>query len=170
MWKRRAPKTAKGDLTTSEGNDAAAELVCFGFRGWMLGLRNGDLTQWEAVWMRYRGLLGTVQARCIVSELEGWTRQIHLSACRPIRVECLNCPARSIDERLAVSIIAAAQHNTCPAMRACAFTLLETPNIDPMLERAGAFADALMQSDQVLAPWSVTAALETEAASSRTLH
>lgn len=158
MTNRSAKASRRSHIQSLEMQDPVADLVCFGFRGWMLGRQTADIAVWEAVWRRYASLLGTIQARCIVSELETWTRQINRSACRAINVECLNCPNRTTDETLAVSIIAAAQHEACPAMRACAFAMLNSSNIDPMLERAETVAEALKQSDQVLAPWSVSKA------------
>jgi len=153
-----------------EAADPVADLVAFGFRGWMIGATQADLRAWEAVWRRYCAVLGTVQARVAVTELETWTRRICLAAHRPIKLECLSCPHKTTDECLAVSVIAAAQHRTCPAMRACAFALLDNPNVDPMLEKAEGLADALMRSDQVLAPWSVVEVLAQRPARLAAMH
>ena len=158
MRKITPRQASRRSHVAEEWCDPVAGLVRYGLRGWMLGAQSADLRFWEAVWNRYCGLMGPVQARCVVTELEGWTRKIDQTACRKIHVECLNCDGHTNDEQLAVSIIAAAQHGTCPAMRACAFALLDNANVDPMLDHAQSFAEALKQSDQVLAPWSVCSA------------
>jgi hypothetical protein len=49
-----------------------------------------------------------------------------------------------------VSMIAACQHNTCPAMRACAFALIESSLIDEVVHHAGSFAITMRGLDQVL--------------------
>jgi hypothetical protein len=60
---------------------------------------------------------------------------------------------------MAIAMIAACQHRTCPAMRACAFALVESCAIDGVTERAQTFADALTSLDQVLSPASIVTAL-----------
>ncbi|MEM6497974.1 MAG: hypothetical protein AAF709_14790 [Pseudomonadota bacterium] len=157
---------------TSPYSDPVAELVGFGFRGWLYGIQHVDVLAWETVWRRYAGLLGTVQARVIVSELETWTRCVDRTACRKLDLECMSCPRLSTDERLATSIVAAAQHQSCPAMRACAFALMDTSEIDPMLDRAEQFARALMSADQVLPYWAIDSGLRPHTSSNckNTVH
>jgi len=157
---KRNPRVGQTANVRTEHHDPVADILGFGFRGWLTGLRNQDIRAWQAVWSRYVGVMGTVQARVALTELECWTRCIHRSSCRTIELECLNCPHLSRDERLAVSVVAAAQHGTCPAMRACAFSLMETSQIDPMIERAERVANVLIATDHVLAPWTVANAFE----------
>ena len=47
-------------------------------------------------------------------------------------------------------MIAALQHDHCPALRACAFALMGTSEIDPMLEQASEFACKLKETKQIL--------------------
>ena len=49
-------------------------------------------------------------------------------------------------------MIAACQHHACPAMRACAFTLLGCSMIEEVVEGAESFAGALREANQVLSP------------------
>jgi hypothetical protein len=58
---------------------------------------------------------------------------------------------------LAISLIAASQHQRCPAMRACALALTGSDAIDPVLNAAKGFADALQDADQRLSPEGVAA-------------
>ena len=62
------------------------------------------------------------------------------------------CAGFCRDECIAISVIAACQHDNCPALRACAFALLDSPHVDPMLDEAGAFANRLLEIDQRLSP------------------
>lgn len=170
---KRQRKTRRVRLApepVAEHHDDVAQLVGFGFRGWLNGIESQDIRAWETVWSRYCAVLGTVQARFVVTELECWTRCVHRSAQRRIGVACLDCPHLCQDERLAVSIVAAAQHQTCPAMRACAFTLLGTSEIEPVIQRSQTFASVLLQADQVLAPWSVGPGIDAVMPDGARLH
>ena len=77
--------------------------------------------------------LGPNAARTAVSELSAWVRAVSAAARREITVSATDCAAFCRDECLAVSMIAACQHNTCPAMRACAFALIESSLIDEVV-------------------------------------
>lgn len=148
-------------LAQPEAYDPVANLVAFGFRGCLIGWRDRSSAARAAVARRYVGMFGLVQARTLLTELEPWTSCAYRTACRPIELEALDCAtAISGDERLAVSIVAAAQHGVCPVMEACAAALLHSPNVAPMLVGARRFATALMQADQVLEPWSISSAAE----------
>jgi hypothetical protein len=48
---------------------------------------------------------------------------------------------------MAMSLIAASQHHRCPAMQACAFALTGSDTVDPVIDAASAFADALNEAD-----------------------
>jgi hypothetical protein len=52
-------------------------------------------------------------------------------------------------------MIAPCQQNTCPAMRACAFALIESTGVENVVDGAQAFADTLLSLDQVLSPGSI---------------
>ena len=59
------------------------------------------------------------------------------------------------DECLAISMVAAAQHSACPAIRACAVALLGSSKIDEAMQGAEEFALRLKKADQVLSPGTV---------------
>jgi hypothetical protein len=56
---------------------------------------------------------------------------------------------------MAISLIAASQHQRCPAMRACALALTGSDLVDPVIDAANAFADAMQEADQLLSPEAV---------------
>lgn len=133
-------------------------LVGLGFRYWMHGRMHGDIGAWERAWRLYCGLFGAVNAKVAVTGLAAWVGALERAACREIEVFPVECRSFCRDECVAVSMIAACQHNTCPAMRACALALAESSMIDSIVGNAQAFADALMGLDQVLSPASIVAA------------
>jgi hypothetical protein len=73
-------------------------------------------------------------------------------SCRRIQVYPLACAGLCRDECIAVSLIAAAQHGQCPALRACAYALTESNDIDAMLGDADQFARVLKDARQILTP------------------
>jgi hypothetical protein len=141
-------------------------LVALGFRWWMRGRAEGDIACWERAWSLYSGMLGVTGARMAVSTLSTWVGALGTCARREIEVFPTDCPGFCRDECIAVSMIAACQHGTCPALRACAFALIEQPAIDRVIGHAQAFADTMTGLEQVLSPGSiVTAPVDAKAAS-----
>ncbi len=133
-------------------------LVALGFRYWMRGRIEGSVTHWERAWNLYSGLLGVADAQVAVGRLSRWVGAISDSCARNIEVSSEECRSFCRDECIAVSIIAACQHNTCPALRACAFALVESSSIDGVVGGAQAFADTMSGFNQVLSPRSIIAA------------
>lgn len=132
-------------------------LVGVGFRCWLAGYDTGDIACWENGWNEYARALGAERARRAVTELACFVRAVRASASRKIAYSPFGCPGFCADECLAISLIAASQHHRCPAMRACALALTGSDHVDPVLETANAFADALHQADQRLSPDAVAA-------------
>jgi hypothetical protein len=131
----------------------AQRLVGLGFRYWIAGYKTGDINCWEEAWRLYAGALGPKCARAAVTELSQWVRAVSAAARREIEVVTHGCGDRLCrDECLAVSMIAACQHNTCPAMRACAFALIESSLIDEVVHHAESYAITMRGLDQVLSP------------------
>lgn len=138
-------------------------LVGYGFRYWMRGRLTGDLRPWEAAWSLYAGMFGTARAQIAVGALSDWVIAVARGTGRAIEIADPNCPEFCQDECLAISMIAACQHNTCPAMRACAFALIEgqqaeTRRLDAIAAPAQAFADTMASLDQMLSATSIVAA------------
>jgi hypothetical protein len=130
----------------------AERLVGLGFRYWVGGYQSGDIKFWEEAWRIYSEALGPRAAKTAVSELSAWVRAVSAAARREIEVFTGGGNRFCRDECLAVSMIAACQHNTCPAMRACAFALIESSLIDEVVHHAETYAITMRGLDQVLPP------------------
>jgi hypothetical protein len=149
----KLPSLPQSGANAERQSGANAErLVGLGFRYWVTGYQSGDIDRWDDAWQIYAGALGPTNARVAVAELSAWVRSVSAAARRDIKVACGNCTQLCRDECLAVSMIAACQHNTCPAMRACAFALIESSLIDEVVHHAESFAITMRGLDQVLSP------------------
>ena len=148
---RRLPVTTPVPHTLA-GERGAERLIGLGFRYWVAGYKSGDIDRWEEAWRIYAKALGPNAARTAVSELSAWVRAVSAAARREIEVCSGDCAGFCRDECLAVSMIAACQHNTCPAMRACAFALIESSLIDEVVHHAQSCAVTMRGLDQVLSP------------------
>jgi hypothetical protein len=129
-------------------------LVGVGFRCWLAGYDTGDIACWENGWNEYSRALGTERAKRAVTELACWVRAVRASASRKIEYYPFGCLGFCADECMAISLIAASQHR-CPAMRACALALTGSNLVEPVIDAANAFADALEEADQRLSPEAV---------------
>ena len=145
-------------------------LVALGFRYWMRGRMIGNVACWERAWNLYSGIFGVVGARLAVSSLSAWVTALSASSLREIEVFPEDCRSFCRDECIAVSMIAACQHHTCPAMRACAFALVESSVIDGVVTHARTFADTMAGLDQILSPGSIVSAPVAAAPASRLLQ
>ena len=130
----------------------AERLVGLGFRGWVSGYEYEDVSCWEHVWNAYAETLGVPLAKKAVTELSCWVRHVRQISCRRIEVYPMACKGFCRDECIAISVIAAAQQDKCPALRACAFALTEASDIDAMIDDATQFASVLREADQQLPP------------------
>jgi hypothetical protein len=127
-------------------------LVGLGFRYWLTGFRTGDISCWARAWCTYSNTLGTARAKSAVADLSCWVRAINRHAQRDLTTAAVDCERFCRDECIAIDMIAACQHNACPAMRACAFALLGCSMIDEVVEGAETFAATMRGADQVLPP------------------
>ncbi|HFB2048771.1 MAG TPA: hypothetical protein TECP_01134 [Hyphomicrobiaceae bacterium MAG_BT-2024] len=126
------------------------QLVGFGFRGWLAGYEYQSVAFWEMVWHAYVAALGSTHAKLAVSDLSSWIRTIKHTTCRSIIILPTECHHFCKDECLAISIIAACQHNQCPALHSCAHALLGSFEVDVMLNEASGFAKLLAENGQYL--------------------
>lgn len=152
-----------------------ARLVGLGFRGWLAGLERADLTHLELVWSRFSGQMGPRRAQSALTALSDWVGAIRETTHRPIELKPLSCPRFCRDECVAVSLIAAAQHDTCPAMRACAFALIGHSNIDCVVSNAEVFAKSLSDAglnvgDALAIAEAFDAPTSPDLAKARTVH
>jgi hypothetical protein len=137
-------------------------LVGIGFRCWLAGYDNGDITRWEHGWNVYARVLGTERAKRAVTELACWVRAVRASASRKIEYRACDTNGFCPDECMAISLIAASQHHRCPAMRACALALIGSDLVEPVIDTANAFADVLEEADQRLSSGAVAALMANQ--------
>jgi hypothetical protein len=134
---------------------APERIVGLGFRYWTHGCQSGDILSWHRAWELYCGQFGVFGGGEAVSKLSRWVNVLNQTTAREIEVFSGVSRGFSLDECIAVAMIAACQHNTCPAMRACAFALIESSGVERVVDEAQTFADTLMSLDQVLSPASI---------------
>lgn len=127
-------------------------LVGLGFRYWLAGYRTGDIGCWEKAWSTYSEAMGPSSAKHALTDLSRWVRAVNSHAQRTLQAPGMDCEGFCRDECVAIAMIAACQHNACPAMRACAFALLGCSMIDAVVRGAEAFAATMRSADQVLLP------------------
>jgi hypothetical protein len=137
-------RDVRGELHTCSGPEW---LVGMGFRCWLAGYDTGDITCWENGWNTFNRVLGPARAKRAVTELACWVRATRAAALRKIEYNALEARRFCADECIAMSLIAASQHHRCPAMQACALALTGSETVDPVIDAANAFADALDEAD-----------------------
>lgn len=130
-------------------------LVGFGFRRAIAAIETGNQTPWEFAWQDFANATDQDQATQLVARLSVWARAVRRCAGRRIETLPASCPGFCRDECLAISMIAASQHSICPALRACAFTLMGASEIAPALKAADAFAECLARAGHSLSEQSV---------------
>jgi hypothetical protein len=131
------------------------KLVGVGFRCWMTGYHTGEIACWEEVWKSCSEALGPTAAREVVSAVACWVRSIKDNARREIEVFPIGCRGFCRDECVAISMVAACQHDVRRIMTGCATTLLGCPPVDEVMEGVRTLAGALTATNQVLSPSSI---------------
>lgn len=153
-----------GQRAVVPSRSGAEWLVGVGFRCWLSGYDTGDISCWENGWNEYNRALGASHAKRAVTELACWVRAVRSSASRKIEYYPVGRKGFCADECMAISLIAASQHHRCPAMQACALALTGSDLVDPVIDAANAFADALQDADMRLSQETVAALVAAEAA------
>lgn len=125
----------------------AEQLVGFGFRCWLTGYQTNDISCWGKGWDKYSTELGAAKAKPVVTELAYWVQTVKRCSQRTIDCAPIDCKAFCQDECTAISLIAASQHQSCPALQACACALLGTDDVEDILNAADSFAHALHYAD-----------------------
>jgi len=141
--------------TSLLGARTPERLVGVGFRCWLTGYQTGDISCWEAAWQIYERELGSHAAEPALNELSAWVRAIRDHSKRNIELYPAGCAGFCRDEATAIAMIAACQHSVCPAMQACAATLIGNREVDEVVRGAESFAGTLKSLDQVLEPVSI---------------
>jgi len=140
---------------TAVGLREPERLVGLGFRAWLAGYQTGDIACWEEAWTITSNVLGPRQARPVLTDLACWVRAIRNASCRSIEVYPAQCAGFCRDECMAIAMVAASQHGACPALRACAWALLESSTIDEVVEGAECLGATLRTCDKILSPGSI---------------
>jgi hypothetical protein len=151
----------RSDTTSSTGKvvplpaKAPERLVGVGFRCWLTGLSTGDIKCWEDAWNSFSGILGPEHAKALLLDLSKFVRAVKANAQRNIEISPSGCRSFCRDECLAISIIAACQHDERQALTASAAALIGSEDIGDTLNGAQALAAALRKANQLLCPESV---------------
>jgi len=151
------PKARLADETAIMGAvmSAPERLVGVGFRCWLSGFQLSDIGCWELAWEEMSRAVGPRAAKPLMSDLASWVRAVQDAAERRIEVSPSGCRRFCRDECLAISMVAACQHSSCPAFRACAVALLGSNEIEEAVDCADGFARRLKEANQMLSPGSV---------------
>ena len=120
--------------------------------------RPGNVNCWERVWRLYSNVLAPSSAKVVLGCLSSFAKSVNAASRNGIKVSAMDACQFSRDECLAISMVAASQHHTCPAMRACAFALIESNMMDEVLHHADTYALTLRSQNEVVSPeWIVNA-------------
>src|SRR6185312_11745515 len=103
---------------------APERLVGVGFRCWLAGLSTGDIKCWEDAWNTFSGMLGPENAKTLLLDLSKFVRAVKANTHRDIEISPAGCRSFCRDECLAISIIAACQHDERQALTASASALI----------------------------------------------
>lgn len=133
-------------------------LVGVGFRGWLSGFESGDISMWEDTWNAYEESLGTDAAKASLLQLSQFVRAVMVSSARTIETYPARCRGFCRDECLAISVIAACQHDSRQALCACAAALLGSNDIGDTINAAQGYAGALLGAGQKLSASSICSA------------
>jgi hypothetical protein len=136
----------------------------------MAGYQTGDIACWEQAWNIYASELGSKSARVAMTDLGCWVRKIRDLSGREIETYPAGCRNFCRDECVAVAMVAASQHNVCPALRACTSALLGCANLDDVMHETDTLAATLSALDQRLSTDVVNLATECLPAPSRAKH
>lgn len=134
---------------------APERLVGVGFRCWLSGLSTGDIRCWEEAWNTFSSTLGHDHAKALLIDLSKFVRAVKATTQRDIEVSESGCRGFCRDECLAISIIAACQHDVRPALTASAAALVGSNDIGDTLNGAQTLAHGLRQANQILSPDSI---------------
>ena len=148
------PTVASGNVITLQSR-APERLVGVGFRCWLKGFTTGDIGCWEEAFTTFSRTLGNERAKALLLDLSQFVRAVSATSERNIEVQAPGCSGFCRDECLAISIIAACQHDSRQALRASACALIGSEDIGDALNGAQTFACGLKSANQWLSPESV---------------
>lgn len=121
-----------------------------GFRDWLTGFRTGELVHWERAFALAEQTVGLDAARGVCRDFSQWVRLLSERSRRDLNVLRPGSTCFCRDECVAMALIAAHQHKACPALQACAMTLLQCEPGGEVSALSGSLADRLKAANQVL--------------------
>jgi len=127
-------------------------LVVNGYRCWVAGYQTGNVDHWARAWNLFAVRLGTGQARPVISQLSLWVKSICLWRTDPLETFEFECRHICRDECLAVSMIAACQHEDYPCLRYCANRLCGIAGSEETVEAALGLASTLKSAGRDMMP------------------
>ncbi len=133
----------------------AERLVIKGFRCWVAGYEFGDIDCWETAWDIYLEILGSEQAKPVLSALQYWVRTLRLVSVRKVQCFPHCCNHLNHDERMTLSSISASQCDDPSSMRASLHHLSGLnagAELDLLTDAANGFSSALTNAGQFLMP------------------
>lgn len=130
-------------------------LVGMGFRCWLRGLATGDISCWENAFSAFCQQMSPHQAKSQLIALSQFVRAVNEATERSIEVREPGACGFCRDECLAISIIAACQHGSRPALQASATALVGCDDIGDTIAGAQTFAHSMKTADLLLALESV---------------
>ncbi|MDX2307162.1 MAG: hypothetical protein NW216_02880 [Hyphomicrobium sp.] len=130
---------------------ARAEIIVgSSFRHWLAGYQTGDVRHWQRAFTFAVDMLGTERAQIVCTDFSRWVRLLGERSRRDLEVLAPNAPRYGRDECVAMALIASYQHQACPALQACAMTLLGCEPSAELVDRSSKVAERLTGFDEIL--------------------
>lgn len=126
-------------------------LVGIGFRCWLTCLTTGDPGCLQEASTTFSSTLGQDRARVLMLDIVQFVRAVSATSVRNIEVQPADWCGFCRDECLAISIIAACQHEALDALKTSASALIGSDDIGDTLNGAQSFASRLKSAQQFLA-------------------
>ncbi|MDX2307645.1 MAG: hypothetical protein NW216_05345 [Hyphomicrobium sp.] len=142
------PAIGKGPLPN--GCPRTAHALGRSFRCGVHAASGGDEAALAFAWQELADSAGAEHADRLLAALIGFVETVETTAQRPIVVLPRACAGLCRDECLAVSIVTASQAGACPALKACAFALLASADVEPCLTAARELGDRLKDAGRTL--------------------
>lgn len=130
-------------------------LVGLNFRYWLHGYETGDISYWERAWTMSVDVLGPDRGPGLGADFSRWVKTLRQRSVRSLKALPDDRRTFGPDECVAMALVAAFQHQSCPALQACALSLLGCePNSD-VTAGSEHLARQLRNADLMLDPGSL---------------
>lgn len=138
------PTSCSSSFGCSSAETNALLSIGYSFRFGVIASFPSHQAYWTYAWQKLAKLSKDHKtADNLLCELSTFVQNVLISSSRNIQILPNGCPGLCRDECLAASIIVASQMGPCPALKACAFALLENSHIELCLKSAECFGSAL---------------------------